>query len=257
MSNPLVSVLLAVHNGEATLTQCLQSIAQQEYAPLEIIAVDDGSTDASAEILRAFAGRTIQISTNQSTQGLTKSLNTALVRAAGKYIARIDADDVWQPQKIARQVDFMEKNPDVGVLGTWYTNRTGSKERRVQRPVTHAAITRQAYRLNPFGHSCILARTALIRQVGGYDESIDYGQDYDLWLRLIPHTRFHNLPEYLCTRHVPRLPNEAKRRAQMKQMIHTIVRHATHNHAPPAAYLGAAVPLLILLVPLWVRKLRR
>lgn len=257
MNSPLVSVLLSVYNGERTLVRCLNSIKQQTYQPWELIAVDDSSSVASFNILRDFIQQTSgQVITNSTRLGLTKSLTLALRQARGKYIARIDADDVWVVDKLAAQIQFLESHPEVGVVGTWYINQTGSTTKQIQLPVTHQDIRRVIYRTNPFGHSCVVMRADLLRQIGGYDEQIEHGQDYDLWLRLLPATRFHNLPEYLCTRDTQLVPNRNKQRKQMRQMVRTIISNVARNGASPIAYLGILAPLLILLTPRWIKNLR-
>ncbi|MCA9043801.1 MAG: glycosyltransferase family 2 protein [Planctomycetaceae bacterium] len=112
----LVSVVLAVHNGEADLQQAIESVLAQSYAPIELIAVDDGSTDGTLEVLQSF-GERIQI-VHQSNKGLPGARNTGLKHASGEFIVLMDHDDIWMPERIAVQIQMLRQFPEVGLCSS-------------------------------------------------------------------------------------------------------------------------------------------
>jgi len=197
---PLVSVLLSVFNDEKYIYESIRSILCQTFEDFELIVIDDASNDHTAEILASFSDPRIRISRNSTNLGLTRSLNIGLDLCKGKYIARMDSDDISHPERFARQVDFLEKHPSIGVLGTNYERITieGTHTGKVR---THRSDWELVHWLinfeNPISHPTVCLRTNLIRQVGGYDENFRYTQDYDLWGRLARITHLANLPETL------------------------------------------------------------
>ena len=199
---PTLSVLLAVHDGEAWLADAIQSILSQTYRDFEFILIDDASTDRTSEIIRQHHEDRIVWATI-SRGGLTKALNYGLRLARGRYVARMDADDVALPERFAKQIDFLERNPDVGVVGTAYDVLTSSGERKKPRvPIycNDADIRRVLPKFNPLFHGSVILRRDLIEKVGGYDEKFPLAQDYDLWFRLLRHCRFANAKDVLMLR---------------------------------------------------------
>jgi len=116
---PTVSVLMPVFNGEQFLRPAMNSILNQTFTDFEFIIVDDGSTDHSREILNSYTDSRVRLICNESNIGLTDSLNRGLEAASGNYIARMDQDDISLPERLAKQVAFMDSHPEVGVCGTW------------------------------------------------------------------------------------------------------------------------------------------
>lgn len=248
MRQPSVSIILAVHNGATTINQALQSIAAQTYQDFEVIIIDDDSTDATSRLLTVWQKKMepmpVHIIHNSKNQGQTAALNQGLASATGEYIARLDADDWWTPDKLARQVAWLAGHPNYGILGSAYRNHQGQTQKIRRPPKTDTQIRRHIYWRNPFGHSCVLLRRAVVQSVGGYDPSIRYGQDLDLWFRLLPRTKLANLPHVLCHRTVT--PNETKQRHQMRQTIITLRRYLAAYHPPAAAWGGLLEPLFLL-----------
>ena len=196
-----VSVIMAVYNGGPLLRRAVDSVLAQEFDDFELIVVDDGSTDAAPNVLGSIADRRLRL-VRRPHAGLTRTLNHALGLASASLVARLDADDVAAPQRLARQYAFLEAHPDVGVLGTGAleVDLEGRLVRTVVPPEDDAAIRRTLIRRNPLVHSSVMMRASLIERVGGYDDRWPVAQDYDLWLRLAPLTRFANLREPLVTR---------------------------------------------------------
>ena len=117
---PLVTVLLSTHNDLRFLPQAVESILSQSFGDFEFLIIDDGSTDGTTEYLSSVSGEDprVRVLSNERNIGLTRSLNLGLGSARGRFLARMDADDVSAPQRLARQVTFLERNSDVGVVGS-------------------------------------------------------------------------------------------------------------------------------------------
>lgn len=201
MTAPAVSVLMSVRDGAPWIADAVASVLGQTAGDLELIVIDDGSTDGTAAVLAAVADARLRVE-RQPPAGLTASLNRAVALARAPLLARLDADDLALPERLARQRAFLDAHPEVGVLGTAAreVDPAGRDVRVVRPPTDDAAIRRALIRRNPFVHSAVMLRRALVERAGGYDESLPVAQDYDLWMRLGPLTRFGNLPDALVVR---------------------------------------------------------
>ncbi|EPR37173.1 glycosyl transferase family 2 [Desulfovibrio sp. X2] len=202
---PLVSVVMSVYNGERHLADCLRSVLGQSLGEFEFLIVDDGSRDETRSILEEFAARDSRIRIiRQENTGLTRALNTALELARGEYVARIDADDVWLPEKLALQVAAFEANPRLGLLGTAYRTIDEAGEPTpddtVPLLVDDAAIRRAMICFNPFSHSSVMFRRKLVTVCGSYDERFALAQDYECWFRFLERAEGGNLPDVLTWR---------------------------------------------------------
>lgn len=252
-SHSSLSVLMAVYNGEHSLDNTLSSVFRQSFQDFVVVVVNDASTDNSHTVLEKwqvrFGRNRFTIIQNEHNLGLTKSLNLGLAKCNSKYIARIDADDVWLSNKLQLQVDFLDQNPAVGIIGCWYINVGENSRRNFDLPTTNSAIKRNIYRINPFGHSCVVIRKKLLDKNGGYDSKIRYSQDRDLWFRLMNQTRFCNLPFYLCQRQTVNSISSMKFRQQMWQSLKIRFHYAKKYQAPLYTYLFLIIPLLIILKP--------
>ena len=116
---PKVTVLMSVYNGEKHLREAIDSILNQTFGDFEFLIINDGSTDRTADILQSYQDSRIKIIHNEKNIGLTKSLNKGLKLAKGEYLARMDADDISYPNRLEVQYEYMEKNPNVGIVGSW------------------------------------------------------------------------------------------------------------------------------------------
>jgi glycosyltransferase involved in cell wall biosynthesis len=255
-----VSVIMAVWNGAATLEKALASLRDQTYADVELIVVDDASTDATARLLAQWQTdnpqQSLTIIRQATNQGLTRSLQTALQQSQSEFIARLDADDWWHPTKLAQQIAFLDTHPNYGIVGCWYANVRPHSVAPVRLPVTDGDIRQSIFWRNPFGHSCVVMRNDLLGKVGGYNTNLRYGQDRDLWFRLLPHTMFANLPHVLCHRTV-NAASAAKTRPQIRQQLKTVHTYAQLYRASPLVYLSFVEPILVYALPYQVRSLIR
>jgi glycosyltransferase involved in cell wall biosynthesis len=256
VSAPRVSVVMAVHDGARWLREAVDSALGQTLGDLELIVVDDGSTDATAEILAGYGDRRLSV-VRQPRAGLTRSLNRGLRRATTPLLARLDADDVARPERLARQLAFLDAHPDVGLLGTGCReiDADGAAGPVYAPPAEDAAIRRALIRRNPFVHSSVVMRRSLVDKAGGYDETVAVAQDYDLWLRLSRVTRMANLPEPLVLR---RLAPDRISLAREAERLRTEVRVKLRALGSGAYPLWCAVfllkPLFALALPGPVRR---
>jgi glycosyltransferase involved in cell wall biosynthesis len=195
-----VSILIAVFNGERYLRLAIDSVLGQDFRSIELVVVDDASTDRTAAIIRGYDDPRIVYLRNATNLGQTKSLNLALLRARGRYIARIDADDIFLPGKIGRQHEFMTTHPEVAVCGTWAV-RIDEDGRPIgvnHFPTRPVDIRFRTLRTVPVCHVSIMARKSAIEAYGGYPETYRYAADYALWSAMLCDSRtFVNLPEVL------------------------------------------------------------
>jgi glycosyltransferase involved in cell wall biosynthesis len=201
VSAPAVSVLMAVRDGAPWVAEATASVLGQTAGDLEFIVIDDGSRDATADLLATIRDPRLRLE-RRAAAGLTPSLNRALALARAPLVARLDADDVALPERLARQRAFLDAHSDVGLLGAAAREVSPSGEELAVRvpPSDDATLRAALIRGNPFVHSAVMARRALVERVGGYDASMPVAQDYDLWMRLARVTRLASLAEVLVVR---------------------------------------------------------
>jgi glycosyltransferase involved in cell wall biosynthesis len=195
-----VTVLMSVHNDRRYLPESLDSILAQTFTDFELLVIDDGSTDGSADLLRTLTDRRVRVIRNESNLGLTRSLNIGLNESTGTYVARMDADDVMLLNRLERQVRFLESNPDVGVLGTSRTliDEDGGFIADAPALPDDRQIRWKCLLGNPLAHPTVMLRRDVLERHGlRYDERYATAQDYELWTRLLPVTKAANLIEPL------------------------------------------------------------
>ena len=205
MSVPLISVVMSVYDGERFLREAIGSVLEQSLESLELIVVDDGSADATSEILAEIEDPRVRIM-RRPHAGLAAALNAGIARARAPLIGRMDADDVADPERFERQYAFLQDRPEVGLLGTGVrlTDFSGCDVGTWVPPVTDRDIRRKMMRANQFAHPSVVFRRSLFEAVGGYDERMARAQDYDLWLRMLARTEGANLPDPLLLRRLGR-----------------------------------------------------
>jgi len=196
---PRVTVLMAVRDGERTVGEAVEGILRQSFTDFEFVVVDDGSTDGTAAALASFRDERLTILQNERPLGLTQSLNRGLARASGEYLARQDADDRSAPERLARQVGFLDAHPEVALVGTWYRkiDDAGRVLASQQLPRGSTELRWHLIFYSPFVHSSVMIRSAALEVVGTYDEALVYAQDYDLWCRIAKRYALANVDDYL------------------------------------------------------------
>ena len=203
---PRVSVLMTVFNAAPWLRAAIDSIMQQTYTDWELIAIENGSTDASPEILASYADPRIRVITVRENMGRTPALRHAFDLARGEYTTVLDADDVAADTRLAKQVAFLDSNGDVLVVASWMI-RIDGEGREIGRwaPMTDPAKLRDQLGFeNPIVHSSAMYRADMARAVGGYPSEYPYAQDSALWLRMAQRGQIAMIGEYLgCHRTLP------------------------------------------------------
>jgi glycosyltransferase involved in cell wall biosynthesis len=196
---PHISCVLAVWNGEAYLTEAIQSVLTQTFRDFELIVVDDGSTDNTAHILDRIRREDGRVRVQyQSHAGLVTALNLGMSYARGKYIARMDADDVSMPDRFAIQLEYLEKHQEIGICGSWIETFGNGASDVVKYPGDDGAIRCQLLFSSALAHpSTMLRRNVLLQHRLQYNETAMHAEDYDLWTRVAPYTRFANVPAVL------------------------------------------------------------
>jgi glycosyltransferase involved in cell wall biosynthesis len=193
---PSLTVLMPVYNGAEFLMQAIESILSQTFNDFEFLIFNDGSTDESSEIIRSYHDERIRIFDYESNRGHVYHLNHGIEMAKGKYIARMDADDVSLPTRFMKQVVFMDNHPDVGACGTCF-KITGTKH-IVRHPTDDVKIRLALLGDSAIGHPTVMLRTGLLRQSNlRYDPSFVPAEDYLLWVMLSKFSKLANLPKIL------------------------------------------------------------
>ena len=240
MSRPHVSIILPVYNAALFLDAALQSLVRQTFADFELIAINDASTDASAAILAACADTRLRVLHNTENLGVAGTLNRGLQAARGAYIARMDADDIAFPERLARQVDYLDRHPDAVLLGTaFHPFQTGGKPQAAVLPETTDSLIRwYSCWYNRFAHPTVLFRRAALEQLAlpVYDPALRVAEDYDLWTRLLACGTGANLPTPLLLYRI-HADSASVRKAQ-----HLADEHMRTARLFAAATLGDALP---------------
>lgn len=208
MKKILVSVILPIYNGERTLERAIFSVVNQSrFKDLEIILIDDGSKDKSNEVARKFCNDypdNIFIYFNKTNQGIAKTQNIGLKKARGKYIARIDQDDIWTDKsKIEKQLERLQNDSSIGLVGTWamVVNENGP-DFKLSPPAEDSLIRKQFLMASMFVSPSVMFRKDLTNRIGYYREDLKYGtEDYEYWLRIGAVAKLANIPYYCMEYH--------------------------------------------------------
>ena len=196
---PLISVLMPVFNGERYIRQAIDSILAQTVTDFELIIIDDASTDNTSSILHSYADRRIRLIRLDANLGIVGALNIGLDAANGEFIARMDADDISHPDRFAKQVAFMKKNLQIGLLGSWIRGFGDVRWKYIERyPENHDEIRTWMIFENPFAHSAIMFRREVIEQNQlRYPDNFRFVEDWALWSLLADKTEFANIQSVL------------------------------------------------------------
>lgn len=198
MHPPLVNILVTTYNSEEFIAHTLSTLIVQNYPNFKIIIVDDGSTDETPKRICEWAAKYQKVYTFfPGRLGRAKALNYGLAQCQGKYVAINDADDHSIPERIQKQVDFLEAHPEIGLLGTWKAIRENGQTIEDQKPVKDRDMRKYFTKGQPIQHSSVMFRRELLEKVGGYNEQIPFLLDRDIFLRVARHCKMAQLPEPL------------------------------------------------------------
>lgn len=192
---PRLTVLMPVYNAAPYLLEAVNSILTGSFTDLELLAINDGSTDESEAILRGIADPRLRVVCNDGNQGVIATLNRGLDLAEGGFIARMDADDISMPDRLARQVAFMEANPEIGLSGTWSRTFGAGPEMTTRLPLSPSEIHMQLFAFNAISHPSVMLRRKLFVEHGlRYSADAHHAEDLDLWMRAANCFGLANLP---------------------------------------------------------------
>ncbi len=197
-NNPLISVIMPMHNNQEHVHLAIESILTQSLSDFEFLIIDDGSQDESCRIIHNVSDPRIQLIENERNIGIARTLNRAISLARGRYLARMDADDVSFPSRLGRQVSFMEKRPEVGVSGSWVYRFGGKRNFVLRYPVGSSCVRSFLLFGNPLAHPSTMIRRQFLEAEGlSYAPDCPAAQDYELWSRCSHLCELDNIPEPL------------------------------------------------------------
>jgi len=198
MHQPLVTVLMPVYNAAKYLKDAINSILEQTYSNFEFIIIDDGSTDESLDIIKSFNDKRIKLFENGNNIKLIATLNKGIDLAQGKYIARMDADDISLPERFEKQINFMENNPNVGLCGTYIRAIGIEKNYDVHFKTTNEEIKFKLFFDTHFPHPAATIRTDVLRKNNlKFDNNYLHAEDFAFWNKLADYTELAIIPEIL------------------------------------------------------------
>ena len=255
-ATPALSVAMSVYNAERFVDEAIQSIRDQTHTDFEFLILNDGSVDDSQAIIDRHAALDDRITAiHRENRGLVASLNELLDRARAPIVARMDADDIADPERLAKQLAFLNDHPDYGVIGSWTTDIDERGEPYpldgADHPVTHREFLDSANGGPLLCHPSATFRLGPVRAIGGYHGAFRHCEDYDLWLRLAGITRLGSLPERLL--HYRHTPEQISSRHAVEQQTGAAIAYiafrerqagrpdptATLTRLPPIAELDA------------------
>lgn len=228
MNQPLVSVLIPNYNHEDTIMETLQSVLNQTYKNMQIIIIDDGSTDESWNLINQFKDSRIEAYRLEKNQRICKATNYGITKIKGDYVARMDSDDIWYPEKIERQLEYMTSHKGCKVCFTWcdFIDENGNNinDIEINRVRLHEvkfssqedAVERFYFRGNCLVHSSVVMEKEVMQTIGEYDIGYNQLQDLDYWRRIVQKYPIDVITEkYMAVR---RFLNEEKQQTNVSNM---------------------------------------
>ncbi len=221
MQNPRVSVLMPVFNGQRHLREAIESILAQTFGDFEFLIINDGSTDESVRIIESFKDPRIRIEHNESNLGVVASLNTGLQLAKGVYIARMDCDDISKPDRLTKQVAFMDRNTQVGISGAWVQTFGPNAHSDIWAfPADPSVIKCRLLFESVLAHPSVIMRKELLdRHDLRYDPKYLHAEDFQLWQRASHLFPIMNIPDVLV---MYRISSDSVSRSNRKSQLQTL-----------------------------------
>jgi glycosyltransferase involved in cell wall biosynthesis len=261
LQRPLVSIVLAVYNCEQYLGEAIESIQAQSYQNWELLIIDDSSTDASPHLATQYVqvDPRIQLLRQSKNSGQTACANLGISQAVGKYIARLDADDTMLPERLAKQVAYMESHPDVGLLGTAFEmiDAQGNLIATCSVPTGAENLKVLLKTRNPILQPSMIMSAHCLRAIGAYTETYPYAEDYALCIKFAESSRIENLNEVLTRYRI--LSSSLSRKSLKKQSWDVLrirwdsIKSGVH---PFSNVLSFWKPLIYVLSPDWLTQQR-
>src|SRR5262245_15914127 len=198
MHPPRVTVVIVTHDDEPFVGAAIESVLAQTYRDFELVVVDDASTDRTCEVAASYRDPRIRLLVNPVNVGGGATRNAALATVASEYVAELDGNDVALPDRLARQVAYLDAHPDVAVVGgqAALIDLAGRPIGTFARPMTDLAIKWRGLFGSPVVHSAVMFRRAIVwNEIGGYEGTYRFGEDFDLWCRVARAHAIRNLPD--------------------------------------------------------------
>lgn len=240
---PKVSVVLPVFNAGDYLRSALNSILRQTYSDFELIAINDGSTDGSLQLLQEIAAQDSRVRViSRTNKGLVATLNEGVALAEGEFIARMDSDDIALPTRFAKQIDYLESHPECVAVGSrvLLIDGDGLPICEFAKAVEHEDIdsAHMAGEGGAIPHPSVIIRKAALQRIGGYREEYLYAEDLDIFLRLAEIGRVANLPEVLLEYRQHPTSIGYSRRATQKRSAYAAVMDSYRRRGLNSAEIG-------------------
>ena len=201
----MISVVIPIRNAESSVKKSITSVLDQEIKDLEVLCVINGTSDNTEETIKSISDDRVKIL--HSDPGIVPALNAGIRAAKGDFIARQDADDIWLPTKLVKQINFLKNNSNIDILGTQLkiVDGKGTFLRNSHYPTENDQICSSVLSgVNAIGHPSVLYRRKVLDKCAGYFDLFPFAEDMDLWLRAMPWFRFANLNEELVIyQHIP------------------------------------------------------
>lgn len=242
MTHPLVSVVMPVCNGEKFLSCAIESILKQSFKDFEFIIIENGSIDRSWAIITSYSDSRIKAVRSPIKQ-VGFNLNLGIMIAVGKYVARMDCDDISMLDRLKIQFDFFENNPDIAVVGSDFQFfGENTKEKKVQMPLTDSLIRKKLPYRFCFCHPSVMFRREVILECGGY-WNFNGCEDLDLWLRLSRRKdiKFANINEILLKYRIH--PDQQRKRNETYIDMASLMMREAIIRKSPSYFFGACVSL--------------
>jgi glycosyltransferase involved in cell wall biosynthesis len=256
---PEVTVLMPVHNAAPFLREAVDSVLCQTFDDFELLVIDDGSTDATGELLSGYADRRMRVVRLESNAGLVAALNIGISQARAALIARMDGDDICEPQRLELQVAFMWQHPDVVLLGSGFVrvDTAGRPLQRVVYPKENEVLQEKLLEGSVFCHPSTMMRADVVRQLGGYrDLGGGPAEDYDLWLRISERGQIANLSDVLLRYRVHAGQTSVRKLLSQRQAAYFCKILAMQRRAGQTENLEAAQSMTLLFPQELVQALR-
>lgn len=253
--NPIISVVMSVRNEQRFIDEAIQSILDQTYDDFEFIIIDDASTDTTSSILDRYQNidKRIIVLRNEENQGaLSKCLNKGIRQAKGRYIARMDGDDIAHRQRFEKQIRAIEKDSSCALIGSWCheINEKGVFIRSLCFPTEHRDLQKALAKYNPFIHPSIMVRKNVLNKVGLYNEHwVTGAEDYELYFRIAQHYLMMNLGEFLIAKRIRHQSITYQQGFAMSCLTLKIRIQAMRGGQSPFAPVVVARSILSILVP--------
>lgn len=252
---PKVSLLMPVFNQERFVKKAIKSILNQTFTDFEFLIIDDSSNDSTLKILKSFKDKKIKVFKNIKQLGLAKCLNFLIKKAKGKYIVRMDGDDISAKDRLKVQVELLDKNPQIALVGSWaeVIDANGNIIGQFKHPTKYSKIRDVILSYNPFIHPSVCFRKKIFNSIGGYNEELFYSQDYDLFLRMVEKYKSVNLPRFLLK--FRWLPNYRKQKEQHLTALKIRLKAISQYNYKKWEIIKLAKPVFNYLMPVSLKRL--